>query len=274
MSKDRRYFLIAGIVLLALVILALAALPDFILTPAVTVIGGDPYKATTDQVSVTTRTDFNSAEQMAAFPMQIDQWRGTEFDNTKYISMLKADTVLMRGYSMKGYSHMLFLIVVQANTDSAIHEPHRCFDNIQEQGEEELLINNTDWIHGKSNIILPLNKLVNIQLSKDGTLAERRVVLYFYVKSNQFYSDTLALVEVQGIAPRQGPYDETLKIEKEFLSQVVPLMFQPSVQTESQPLIRSLAERGISGYLIVALMCLAPLGLIIYSLIRRRRVSL
>jgi hypothetical protein len=276
MATNRRpqYIVLAGIGVLAIVVLLLLASPSSIFSSMVTVIGGDPNKSTTDQVSVITKTDFNDPEKMKLFPYDIGKWHGQDYDAGNMTGILKADIVLIRGYDPETFAQPLFLIVVQGNADSSIHEPHYCFPNIVEQSREDLVVTNPSWSSGRSSITIPLNKLVSAPQNLNGQIKERRLVLYFYVKGNQLYDDSVTLVEIQGLAPLQGSYETTLNEEKEFISQVVPYMFEPGVNSNKwHPIAASMAERGAIGYIGIVVIVLIPVTMIVYPILRRRGKS-
>jgi len=78
------------------------------------------------------------------------------------------------------------------------------------------------------------------------------------------------LVEVYGLVPINGSYDGTLSEGKEFISQAMPLMFEPDQNNQGQPIIITLAERGFAGYLLIFLLLLVPVSLISYPFIQNR----
>lgn len=271
LNTRHQYTIFAGIGIMTIILLLLFTSPSSFFSPMVTVIGGDPNKSSTKEVAVTTKDDFIDPEKMKNFPYDIGQWHGSDYDTGNLAETLKAKTVMMRGYYHEGFTQPMFLVVVQGNSDSAIHEPHYCYANIQEQVKEEMVVANPSWTQGASSVTVPLNLLVSAPQNLDGTLKERRLVLYFYIKGNPLYSDMVTLVEVQALAPLHGPYIDTLNEEKAFLAEVIPQMFEPSGNSSpGNPLITTLAEKGTGGYITIAIMLLVPLSMIIYPLMRRR----
>jgi hypothetical protein len=127
------------------------------------------------------------------------------------------------------------------------------------------------WLRGTSTASIPLKKLVVTKSDKDGKLVERRVALFCYVKGNQFYSDTVTMIQTEALAPLQGSYEGSLGEQKDFLAQAIPLMFSPSQgETRWRPLAQLLTERGAGGLVILALLFIIPIGIIIYPSIRYR----
>ena len=116
-----------------------------------------------------------------------------------------------------------------------------------------------------------MKKLVVTKKGKDGTIKERRVMLFCYVKGNQFYSDTITMIQVEALAPLQGSYEGTLNEEKDFIAQAMPLMFEPAKSGEWHPLGMQLIEKGITGYIIIAVMLLVPTAIMVYASIKRKK---
>jgi hypothetical protein len=247
-----------------------------IFSPTVTVIGTNLNKATSNQISVSTKADLNS-ERMIDIPKRIGKWQGVDYDATDTLQALGANFVLMRGYEPDTFTQPLFLSVVQSKTDSSFHGPEACFTDqgyqIQESGSDSFTVSNQEWSRENASITIPCNRLILVKKNSENKIYERSVVLYFYVKGNQFYSDDITMFEMQGLCPIAGSYDGTLIEEKNFLSQIVPLIFSPSNGTADEnmkPLFITLTENGFRGYVCIILALLIPLCLIIYPLIRYR----
>jgi hypothetical protein len=247
MKKRRQYFLLTGIGLFTVVVLVLLVSSDFIFSPAVTVIGSDLNKASSNQVTVTTKTDLGDPAVMAAFPYDIGKWHGSDYDTAGVAKQLGATVMLMRGYDPETFSQPMVLTIVQSKSNSSFHAPDYCFPvqgyTIQENTRENLDVTDAAWTKGPSTLTLPLNKLVLTKNNKSGQISERIVVLYFYIKGNQFYSDMITMIEVQALGPRQGSYQGTLDEEKDFIGLISPLLFQPGKET-GRPLISNMAQKG------------------------------
>ena len=274
MKRRQQYFLLTGIGLLTVVVLALLVSSDFIFSPAITVIGSDLNKASSNQVTVTTRTDLGDPAWMADFPYNIGKWHGRDYDTADTKEALGADTLLLRGYDPANFSQPLFLTIVQSKTDSSFHAPDYCYPfqgyKIQENTSENLSVTSTTWANNHSSLIIPMNKLVVTRNSSNGEIVERRVVLFFYIKGNQFYSDMLTMIEVQALCPIQGSYQGALDEEKDFIKQISPLLFQPGKET-GQPLVVSLTKKGPGGYAAIALMLVIPVGIAAFPFVKRRK---
>jgi len=219
--------------------------------------------------------DFGSQEHMAAFPREVGKWQGYDYDTTKYVELLGADIMLLRSYEPSTFSQPVFFLILQAKTESSFHPPDICVRAqgglVQETGDEQVTVTDASWVKGSTNISIPMKKLVVTKNAKDGTIKERRVMLFCYVKGNQFYSDTITMIQVEALAPIQGSYEGTLNEEKDFISQAIPLMFEPAKDNEWNPLVIVLIEKGIVGYLIIAALVLLPVAVMVYPRIKRKK---
>jgi hypothetical protein len=273
MSNRSKYFVLIGVCVLTVAVTFLLAAPNFIFSPTITVIGTDLNKTSPNQISVLTKTDFDP-QQIANFPRDVGKWHGVDYDTTATAQKLGAPVVLLRGYNPDTFTQPLFLTIVQSKADSSFHGPIHCFgaENIQDQAAEQLAIDNPAWAKDNGTVYMPLNKLIVANKSPDGQILDRSVVLYFYVKGNQYYNDTITMIEVQGLIPLEGPYDGTLDEEKLFLSQITPLIFQlqPNQSGNWHPLIAEMAGKGAIGYLGIGAFLLIPLVIIFYPFMRRR----
>lgn len=270
--------ILTGIGILIIVVLILVSSPSAFFSPMVTVIGNDLNKGGKNEVSVVTKTDFSDPEQVNALPYQIGKWHGKDYDSKDVTEFLKANVVLLRGYDPETFTQPLFLTIVQSKTDASFHGPAFCFKSqgylIQEEAADFLSIDDPTWVKDTSKMSMPLDRLVVTRNDKDGQIFERRLVLYFYIKGNQFNSDEVSMIQVQGLVPLQGAYNSTLDEEKSFLSQVIPLMFKPGDSgSQWHPLFMTLTEIGVGGYVALIVLLLIPLTLIVYPLIRRRGIS-
>lgn len=265
---------LAGIGLLTIVILILVSSPSSLFSP-LTVISDDLDKSSANEIAVITKTDFSDPERIKELPYDIGMWHGKDYNTAEVTEALGANVVLIRGYDPETFTQPLFLNIVQSKTDSSFHRPTICFKSqgyiTEELARETFELTSQEWARGTVSTSIPINRLLVTKNSKEGNIIERRLVLYFYVKGNQFNSDMITLIEVQGLVPVHGSYEGTLTTEKDFLSKAIPLMFEP-VDNEGQwqPLIGTLVQKGAGGYLIIAVIILVPLFIAIYPVIRRR----
>ena len=273
MNFLKRYSVIIGLAVLAVVIIVLLSGTAPVFSSGV-FIDSELDKPSGEEVYVRTRMDFGSQEHMAAFPMQIGEWQGYDYDTTRDREQLGADVIVLRGYSIPKYYVPMFLLLMQARTESSFHPPDICYAwqgySVQESGTEQILVTDKSWVESSTGITIPLSKIVVIKKSGQ-EITERRVALYCYVKGNQFASDTITMIRVEALAPIIGSYDGMLKLEKDFLSQSIPYMFEPAQNDQWHPLAFRLIDLGIGGYFVIALMLFLPLAIIVYPRTRWAR---
>jgi hypothetical protein len=275
--QRKRNFGILGVIILVLVILILLVPISFIFSPTVTFIDTSLYKTSENRASVQTKTDFGDAKIMASFPFQVGKWQGSDYDVTEYIELLGANLMLLRGYITPGtMTEPIFFTIVQSKTESSFHAPRHCFTSqgyeIQEEGNENVSMSEASWLKDPSTATIPFNKLVITKSSKAGKLLERRVSLHSYVKGNQFYSDTISMIQTEAIAPLQGSYTGILNEQKDFLALAIPFMFAPGqAESQYQPLALIIASWGTGGLILLILLVMIPLSLMLFPHIGRLR---
>ena len=272
MIKHGRGLTIFGISLLIVMILILSTSPALLFSPMVTFIDTELRRSSGHETAVRTRMDFGSKEHMAAFPSKLGKWEGYDYDTTRYAELLGADIMLLRSYEPSTFTQPVFFLILQGKTESSFHSPKVCVRSqgyeIQEEGEEQVVITDAAWSKESGTAVIPLKKLVAVKISEDGKITERRVLLYCYVKGNRFYNDTITMLQMEALAPIEGSYEGALNEEKEFLSQAIPFMFEPEKETQWDPLFTVLVGWGLFGYLIIVFMCIVPIGIILYAKIR------
>jgi hypothetical protein len=278
MSIRRRgydFVILSGIGLFIIVLLLLLTSPELLFSPVTTFIDTELYRSSGNEASVVTKMDFGSQQHMLAFPRKVGKWEGYDYDTTKYVELLGADIMLLRSYEPSTFSQPVFFLILQAKTESSFHTPEICVHaqggQVQETGDEKITVTDATWVKGATSISIPMKKLVVTKSANDGTIKERRIMLFCYVKGNQFYSDTITMIQVEALAPIEGSYEATLNEEKNFISQSMPLMFEPAKESEWHPLVIVLSEKGIVGYIIIAAMVLLPAAIIIYPRVKRKK---
>ncbi len=274
MGFFRRYSTVLGFLALILVVVLLLSTPNLAFSPGVSFIDSELHRSTGDEAYVRTKLDFGSAEHLDAFPREIGEWEGYDYDTAGVKQQLGADVALLRGYGRPGLYQPIFFLIMQAKTESSFHPPAICRlaqgYKIQEQGKEQVVVTDSSWVEpSSSSMSIPVELMVSSKES-GGKVTERRVALYCYMKGNQFTSDAVTMIQVEALAPVEGPYDGILGVEKEFLATAFPFMFEPGEGEEQKPLAAQLAGFGIGGYFAIVFLLSMPLAIIVYPRIRRR----
>lgn len=275
MSFYRRYSMVIGLFLLAGIIVILLSSPGVLFSEGVSFIDTEISLSSGVKTYVQTNIDFGDNEHVKAFPHEFEGWQGYDHDTSKSVDMLGSDVMLLRSYYKSGNYQPVFFMISQAKTESNFHAPPVCYQaqgyNIEEEGKEDFTVSSAGWAADKSlspvSISIPVKKLV---VSKEN---ERRIVLYFFIEGNQFTSDTITMVRVSSIAPVEGSYDGVLQLEKEFIAQAFPYMFELDEQSDNQNILSQLTGAGLPGYAAITFIFAIPLAIIIYPQISRKKES-
>ena len=269
------YCMLVGLVWLTFVIIILFSSPSQLLSKSITTIDTELSHASGDAMSVRTRMDFGNVEHMDAFPRTIGDWSGSEFAaSERYKQSLGADMLFMRAYWRPGIPHHVFFTIIQSGNRSSFHPPIVCYPalsySIEAETTDTILMSNRSWVEPplfgtwekQENRSISVKKLVVTKEAADGSVKERRGVLYFYVKDNPITSDTVTMVEVSSVIPTDGSDDGMLDVSKEFMADTIPYMFE--FREGGDIIIVSLVKRGIVGWFLIVVLLGLPLLVILY----------
>ena len=281
MSVFKEYSTIIGFLLLALIAIILLSPLGVVFSRSV-FIDIEPEQVSGNQKYVSTKMDFGDIDHVTAFPTDIGEWQGSDSDMSQAAEVLEADILLVRGYTKPGLYQPIFLLIMQSKSNSTFHKPTICYHSsgytIGEEAEEEVYVSDVTWAESyqsdAQSARVPVKKLIVFK-EADGETWDRRLVLYFYVKENPMHplsSDTITMIRVSALIPPDGPYDDMLEINKEFIAEIIPYMFEPrplGEEESGQPTAIRLAQSGIVGYLTIAGLIFVPLAIIVYPRVRR-----
>ncbi len=292
MKKYWQLFLVAGLFLLTVAVIGLCQRSQ------VETVGS--YVAIDTQLSgesqyaryVKTRTNLSSQQELNNFPRAISDWYGQDYDTSEVKEILEADVLLLRSYSRPVFSQPIILLIIQSAELSSFHMPHLCYlamgylvDSVQ---DDHVVIKDQDWVEQTGEQEpdeipttlparvrqelefepyqgrIPAKRFTACKQNEDGEVIERILVLYAVIKDVAITTDQIHLIRVSALIPLSGGYDATLATAKDFMGEVVPLMFEPV--EEPQMAITSLAESGAGGYLVIVLAFTIPLAMIVYAL--------
>lgn len=268
------YSTIIGFLVLTFVIVMLFSTPSMLFAESITVIDTELARTSGDAINVRTKMDLGSNDCMNAFPTELGHWRGSEYDTANLAAGLGADVMLMRAYTSPESYQPIFFLIVQSDNRSSFHPPIVCYPalgyTIVEEGKEKVPVSvqNVGWeeefsVYGKSeeeNASISVKKLVVVK-ETDGKITERRVVLYFYINRG-FTSNTVTMIRISALAPLSGSYEGVLEMEKEFLNEAFPHMFE--FKKKDRLVIYRLMDRGLLGWLVIIVSFLIPLLIIRY----------
>ena len=282
------YHGIIGALLLTFVIIILFSTPSMIFAKSFTTIGTELSHASSDETLVRSKIDFGSIEHMRAFPKEIGNWWGSDYETKGLAKRLGADVLLMRAYSNPDYYQPVFFLIMQSYNRSSFHPPIVCYPalgyTIVEEGKEEIQVQDVNWeeepLYSKpynktrlsSNRTISAKKLIVVKESPEGGIKERRVVLYYYVKEKPI-ANKITMVRVSALAPLEGSYDAILNLCKEFMADTIPCMFEPG-RTEVSVFYILLAYGPVIGTLSILLLFTVPLAMIFYTRIMHHRSTI
>jgi hypothetical protein len=270
MEFYRRYSLLIGGLILAVVVVALFSIPGEVIAKQATFIGTELHHSSENEVCVKTKMDLGSPEHMQNFPMQFGRWIGLDFGESAIVEELSADLILLRTYLYTGGYQPLNLIVVQAREPSAFHSPGICYRaagwEIQDEGIVELLVSGQDWASASGPVAVSA-KRIYVARYDDGDIVECEVVLFFYVKGRLF-EDTVTMVEVTADVPMSGSYDKSLQNAVNFMEKTIPFMFASEMEGEDKAVAFHLSD-SLHGSIILGLLVLVPLAVAIFPRIRQ-----
>jgi hypothetical protein len=280
-----QYSRLIGLLMLTFVLIMLFSTPSMILAKSITSIGTELSHATGDELMVRTKLDFGSNEHMQAFTPLIGNWTwtGKEYASVELQEALGADAFLLRRYYEPGM--MIELLLMQSNNRTSFHPPIVCYPalgyTIENEGRELVTFQNASWAADRwierrdsfsSSPTIAVKKLVVTKQSETGATMERQVVLYFYVKERPLASDAISMVRVSAFVPVTGPYEEIVDLEKDFMTEMFPYLFE--VRGAEPRVITTLAGGSILDQVAILLLVLAPVAVIFYPELkaaRRRR---
>ncbi len=239
------------------------------------------------------KMSLNEQKYLDNFPRQIGDRQGIDGVNTPSIeTYLKADALIIRTYTKDGLSQPIFLVLLHSPRSGSFHPPPVCYEwhkySIAEESEDTIYVKDTalrkriseqswdtigEWLSVKLSIPIytaeiPVNKLIVHKINK-GEIVERRLVFYFYMKDLEFVSHEFTMLRVSALLPRYGNYDGVETEMKDFMSEVLALIFEDYGE-EKEMVISIIASFGPKGYSVIAVLFAIPLAMIIYPLATRK----
>ncbi|MFO8009373.1 MAG: exosortase-associated EpsI family protein [Dehalococcoidia bacterium] len=236
---------------------------------------------TSQQTFVRTNMDFGDEEALNSFPLKIDGWTGTNYEQAGLKETLGADVLIMRSYKKTEAEQGVFFLIMQSDSQASFHPPEVCYPaqgwKVVEEGFDTITITDAEWVEPElypefkeSETTIQIKKIVVTKeriLSRE-TYNERRLVIFFYVRSAPLgaRSDAIVMIRVSGIAPMEGSYEDLLKLEKELMADAIPYMFE--LREEEDIIIAHLADSGVWGIIAIAASFLFPFAIIFYPQLR------
>jgi hypothetical protein len=273
MSEWKEYTTLIGLMALALLVVFLFY-PGSLFT-SVSFIDADLSEALTRKISVRTKINLALEDQLKYLPFQINGWVGSDQSNPQELGQ-RLDTyiLLMRAYR-KADQQPVFLLILQSPNKLSFHPPPICYQfmgyRIEETGNENVYVSDSTWAalpvsrehfsklewQDEAIKLTPYAGLVSVKklvVSKtdNGDIKDRRLVLYFYIKDKYFATNQISMVRLSTLIPPQGSYDIENNMVRQFMGEIIPLMFKPA--EERQMLITKLTASGAAGYFLIIIL--------------------
>jgi hypothetical protein len=283
-SEDHCKFI--GFFVLVIVIITLFSSPSLLLSKTITVIGTELSYSTSNEKQIRTRIDLGHKNCFRSFPKNISGWESMEYDTTVLGRQLDADVLLMRRYKDPINSQPVFFLITHSDNHSSFHPPIICYPSlgytIIEETLENIFVKNVSWaekpfystFENKSGLYFnadtPISvKKLTVIKERGGTIVEKRVVLYFYVKNAALSSNEVTMVSVSSVVPSEERYEETLTLCKTFAGLAFSYLFE--MQPEDESIVMSLIKSGIGGISVVIGLIAMPFSIILYPWMKRKR---
>jgi len=139
-SFFEEYSRLIGLILLVLVVILLFSTPSTFFAKSITTIDTELSHASGKEIMVEMKLDFGNNGHMRAFPMNIDGWKGSDYNTERVAKSLGADVMLMRAYSNPKSYQPVFFLIVQSRNRSSFHPPVVCYPalgyTIEEEGKD------------------------------------------------------------------------------------------------------------------------------------------
>ena len=288
--KHSRIFIFGAFLVLALVIVFMLSGPN-LFSSNVSFIDAELSTRSGSEKSVRVKVDFGKQANLDDFPHIVGNWTGVNESTEGLKEQLGARTIIKRAYHLETPFQPVFFLLMQSASTASFHPPTVCYPalgyDIEEETKDIVYIKDTTWVdkwYDQNYEDLPewakeswekspqfgeisVKKLVVTK--QDST--ERRVVLYLYIKDNKITSHEISMIRVSVIAPPTGSYEAAADRAREFMGEVIPIIFEPE-EVDEKMFITRFADMGISGYLIILLLFFIPVGILLYpALIARQR---
>ena len=264
-----------GIVLFFSILATLCSTHGMIFPQGISMIDTEINKAGNDVFFVKTKMDFGSAEHLLCFPNHLSEWEGVYDYNWAMIQeKLGADMMLVRAYVHPDLYQPLFFLIAQSKDTSSFHPPPICYRALgYEIDEEDTLyfpVKGDDWseAHWRSNQEgdifkgeFSAKKLIVSKRSPDGDIAERRAMLYCYVKNGEPVPHNITMIEVSAIAPAGLSDEGTIELLARFLGDSLPVMFEPRQSDGDLLATRLIQSYGVLGWVIIISAMSLPIAI-------------
>jgi hypothetical protein len=201
---------------------------------------------------------------------------------------LGADVLISRTYWHEDCFKPVFFLIVQSDNVSSFYPPIVCYPALgwtidtEEPGAVAFNVTDVKWTKGSGWLSehegrrifhgsISAKELV-VHKERDGEITDRRVVFYYFVKDEtRFVPTSITLIRISTPSASNSTDEAALALCEKLAGDTFPLMFElrPPERMLCETLV---AEHGAFGGFAIAVMVLAPIGLLLLSFpdVRRR----
>ncbi len=286
MNKQLR--IAVGLIILVLMVIILTSPPSMLFPVGIQIIDTEFKGSSGDEQYVRTKLDFGNQELMGNLPLEKLGWTRVPEDMANVEAQLGADVLLAWRCHHTSSSNRIWFLILQSKDVVSFHPPPVCYTalgyDIQQEDTIEIAVSGERWAKQESITVLGEGdslffsgtmsaKRMVITKDCDGSICDKRVVLYFYIKPN--LSETpneITMIRISAVVPVHGSFDSIQELEKKLIADAFPLMFEAG--DEERSLGKWLIEdQGSSGWIIIVVMFLVPIALLAYPSMRTRIVK-
>ena len=286
-KKRSRIITLSALLALSLVVVFLLSGPH-LFSSTVNFIDTEISDYSNNAQPLRVKVDMSKQEKLDDFPYTIEDWQGRDEDAAGLKEQLGAKTLIKRAYHLENPFRPVFLLLMQSVSKTSFHPPTVCYPalgyEIEEETKDVVYVKDTTWIdnwynlnfedlpgwareNGKSPQYGEISVKKLIVLDKDK--ADRRVVLYLYIKDKKITSNNISMLRVSAIAPPTGSYEEANAQALQLMGEVIPYLFDPDKQ-EEKTFFTHLTDMGTGGYFLIVLLFSVPVAIFLCSDIMSR----
>ncbi len=218
------------------------------------------WSETKNRLMLKTAYEYNSKEDLQAFPKVLGDWKGYDFryDETIYRA-LKADIFLSRTYEKNNGSY-IWMDIINSKVGESFHDPKVCLGgwDINNESISEFMI---------ANPPNPFTKLYakRLDYSKKN---QRQIMVYWFMFKKVGSIDSVSMIRITTpvISNDSTAFDSIKDFIESELFYTMYKQGDPETITVSEDIINKYGNNGIA---VMALGLLIPLGLV-FAGIRRK----
>ncbi len=287
MRSEDTWRVVGGAVALLIVAGLLLSTPSMIFVRKVDIVDAE-LRDSGHSHAVLARMDLGDPKALKAIPRTLGAWNESrEYDYDNVAAILNTNVLLSRDYQRDDVFQPVNLLVIESENVSSFHPAPVCYraQGYDVPADEGAVVtvpvpNETwaqeRWLSAQEQNVFAGNlsaKLLEVtKPGPNGTVAEKRVALYVYLKREDWrVTDQVTWVRLEMVVTPDTRGADVLPILGDMMKEVVPNLFLFKV-TEERTLGESLVDRfGVGGAGLVAAAVAIPCWPIAMAFWRSRR---